>query len=109
MASKREILNKIRILITQSFKTPKQAFHFFDKNKDGYLNKKELKKLVKNAKVSGLISGIVAGKMLDGLDSDKNKKFDWTEFKNAVDSLVGEGVKEENKSIAAKKAKSKKK
>ena len=105
MASKREILDKIRILITQKFKTPKEAFNFFDKNKDGYLNKKELKKLVKNAKINRLISGIVASKMIDGLDADKNKKFDWLEFKAAVDSLVSEGVKKENKKAAAKKNK----
>ena len=94
MASKKEILNKIRILITQKFETPEEAFNFFDKNKDGYLSKKELKKLVKDARVSKLISGMVASKMLKGLDKDKNKKFDWTEFKAAVDSLVKEEKKD---------------
>ena len=97
MASKKEILNKIKILITQSFDTPEEAFKYFDKNEDGYLSKKELKKLVKSAKVGRLISGIVASKMLSGLDKDKNKKFDWTEFKAAVDSLIAEGVKKEKK------------
>ena len=97
MANKKKILNKIRILITQKFDSPEAAFKFFDKNEDGFLEKKELKKLVKTAKVSGLISGMVAGKMIKGLDKDKNKKFDWTEFKSAVDSLLSEAVKEENK------------
>lgn len=97
MASKKEILNKIKILITQKFDTPLAAFEFFDKNKDGYLTKKELKKLVKQAKVSKLISGVVASKMIEGLDADKNKKFDWQEFKQAVDKLVKEGVQAENK------------
>jgi len=95
MASKKEILAKIRILITQKFNTPNEAFNFFDKNQDGFLTKKELKKLVKEAKVSRLISGIVAGKMIKGLDKDQNKKFDWNEFKIAVDDLIAEGLKKE--------------
>ncbi len=95
MASKKEILSKIRILITQSFESPEEAFHFFDKNSDGYLTAKELKKLVKSAKVSSLISGVVASKMIQGLDKDKNKKFDWNEFKKAVDDLIKQGLKSE--------------
>ena len=101
MANKKEILNKIRILITQQFSSPLDAFNFFDKNQDGYLTKKELKKLVKSAKVSGLISGLVATKMIEGLDTDKNKKFNWQEFKQAVDNLIKEGIKSKEK--AAKK------
>jgi len=97
MASKKEILAKIRILITQKFETPEEAFSFFDKNQDGYLNKKELKKLIRKAEVGRLISGLVAGKMLDGLDKDKNKKFDWKEFKAAVEDLISQGIKAEKK------------
>jgi len=104
MPSKKEVLAKIRILITQGFETPEAAFRFFDKNQDGYLEKKELKKLVRKAKVGRLISGIVAGKMIKGLDKDKNKKFDWAEFKASVDKLISDGLKEEKKeSIKAKK------
>lgn len=95
MASKKGILKKIRILITQGFETPEAAFSFFDKDQDGFLSKKELKKLVKKAKISRLISGLVAGKMIEGLDADKNKKFDWKEFKAAVADLISEGIKEE--------------
>lgn len=95
MASKREVLEKIRILITQSYASPEDAFSFFDRNKDGYLSKTELKKLVKKAKVNSLISGVVAGKMIEALDKDDNKKFDWSEFKKAVDDLLKEGLAEE--------------
>lgn len=102
MASKKQILAKIRILITQKFKSPEEAFSFFDKNEDGYLEKKELKKLVRKAKVGRLISGIVAGKMISGLDKDKNKKFDWTEFKASVDKLISDGLKEEKKATKKK-------
>ena len=88
MASKKEILKKIRILITQKFSTPKEAFEFFDKDGDGYLKKKELVKLINAAKVNSWISGMVANQMIAGLDADKNKKFDWREFKKAVDKLI---------------------
>jgi len=98
MASKKEILNKIRILITQKFDDPKAAFDFFDKNGDGYLTKKELKSLVKKSKVNGFLSGIVASKMIEGLDKNKDKKFNWQEFKKAADDLIAKGLKEEKKS-----------
>jgi len=94
MSTKKEIFKKLRILITQKFKDPKEAFDFFDKNSDGYLSKKELKKLVKESKVNGFLSGIVASKMIEGLDQNKDKKFNWQEFKKAVDDLVAQGVKE---------------
>lgn len=97
MASKKEILNKIRILITQKFDDPQAAFEFFDKNGDGYLSKKELKSLVKKSKVNGFLSGIVAAKMIEGLDKNKDKKFNWPEFKKAVEDLIAQGVKAEKK------------
>lgn len=88
MASKKQILNKVKILLTQSFDDPQKAFKFFDKNKDGHLNKKELKSLLKSAGVGGFISNIAAKQMIKGLDKSKDKKLDWTEFKKAVDSLL---------------------
>jgi len=95
MASKKEIFQKVRILITQEFNSPEEAFKFFDKNQDGFLEKKELKKLIKKAKVNRFITGIVAKKMIEGLDKDKDKKFNWQEFKIAVDHLITEGLKTE--------------
>ena len=88
MASKKEILGKIRILITQSFNNPEDAFNFFDKNGDGYLEYKEVKKLVKKAKVSGYLSSIVANKIIRGLDKDVNKKLNWKEFSKATKELL---------------------
>ncbi len=97
MASKKVILNKLRILITQEFDSAEAAFQFFDKNEDGYLTKKELKKLIKKAKVNSLLSGVVADTMISGLDKDKDKRFNWQEFKAASASLIEEGLsKEEN-------------
>lgn len=88
MASKKEILNKIRILISTQFDDPKEAFKFFDKNKDGSLNKKEIKKLLKSAKVSGLLRSIVATKIIEGLDKNKGKKVEWPEFETIVKDLM---------------------
>ena len=88
MASKKEILGKIRILITQKFDNPEDAFNFFDKNGDGYLEYGEVKKLVKKAKVSGYLSSIVANKIIRGLDKDTNKKLNWKEFSKATKALL---------------------
>lgn len=88
MASKKEILSKIKILISTQFNDPKEAFDFFDANKDGALNKKELKKLLKSAKVSGLMRSIVASKIIEGLDKNKGKKVEWTEFETIVKDLM---------------------
>ena len=88
MASKKEILSKIQILISTQFDDPKAAFDFFDKNKDGSLNKKEIKKLLKSAKVSGLLRSIVASKIIEGLDKNKGKKVEWTEFQSIVKDLM---------------------
>jgi len=88
MASKKEILGKVKILLTQTFQKPEDAFAFFDKDGDQKLSKKELKALIKSAKVNGFISGIAAGQMMKGLDKSGDKKLNWAEFKKAVDSLM---------------------
>lgn len=90
MASKKEILGKIRILITQQFDDPQEAFNFFDKNGDGYLTKTELVALVKSAKVNRFLSKVVAKTILSGLDKDKNEKLNWKEFSKAVKVLLSE-------------------
>lgn len=90
MASKKKILNKIKILITQTFDNPQKAFSFFDKDSNGKLTKKELRHLIKNAGVNGFISGVAASKMVKGLDKSGDSELDWQEFKKAVDSLLKE-------------------
>lgn len=49
MATKEIILNKIQILISNSFKTPQEAFALFDNDKDGKLSKKEISELLKKS------------------------------------------------------------
>ena len=91
MASKKQILNKLKILITQQFDSPEKAFHFFDKDQDGNLSGSELKKLISEADVSSFLSGIVANRLISELDEDKDKKFNWGEFRKAVKKLMKEG------------------
>ncbi len=88
MASKKEVLNKIKILITQNFENPEDAMNFFDKNKDGSLEYGEIKKLVKDAEVNRFLSGVVATKIIEGLDKDDDEKLDWNEFKKATKTLL---------------------
>ena len=90
MASKKQILNKLKILITQRFPSPEAAFHFFDKNGDGKMTAEELKSLIAEADVSRFLSGIVASKLLAELDADKDRSFNWQEFRKAVKKLLGE-------------------
>jgi len=90
MASKKQILNKIKILITQKFENPEDAFAFFDKKGDGYLEKKELVTLVKEAKVNRFLSGAVASALIKELDKDKDAKLDWQEFRKAAKKLIAE-------------------
>ena len=90
VASKKQILNKLRILITQKFDDPEQAFKFFDKNSDGKLSSGELKKLIADAEVNRFLSGIVANKLLDELDADQDRRFDWQEFRKAIKKLIVE-------------------
>ena len=87
MASKKEIVNKIKILISTKYNDPKDAFDFFDKNKDGALSKTEIKKLLKSAKVSGLLRSIVASKIIEGLDKNKGKKVEWSEFQSIIKDI----------------------
>ncbi len=87
MASKKTILKKIQIVITNHFDTPEAAFDFFDKNGNGKLNKKEIVKLLKQAEISGFIRGIVSTKLIEGYDKDGDGYINWKEFKAAVNEI----------------------
>lgn len=87
MSNKANILNKIRILITNHFETPEDAFAFFDENGDGKLEKKEIAKLLKEAEINGFIRGIVASRLIEGYDLNGDGFIDWTEFKAALDEI----------------------
>jgi len=87
MSSKKEILNKIKILITQSFDYQEDAFSFFDKNESGTLSKKEIVSLLKKAKISRFLRGIIANKLIQGYDESGDKQIGWKEFKKAVKEM----------------------
>ena len=73
MGAKEDILNKIQILITNHFKTPEEAFAFFDKDGDSKLTKGEITELLKKAEISGFIRGMVSSKLVEGYDKSKDE------------------------------------
>ncbi|QFZ53440.1 EF-hand domain-containing protein [Oceanihabitans sp. IOP_32] len=87
MSTKDEILKKVQILITHHFKTPEDAFRFFDENGDGKLSKKEVKNLLKEAEINGFIRGLVSSKLIEGYDKDNDGYINWEEFKAAISEI----------------------
>ncbi|MEE9348514.1 MAG: EF-hand domain-containing protein [Flavobacteriaceae bacterium] len=87
MASKKEILRKIKIVLTQNFESEEAAFAFFDKDKDGKLSKKEIVSLLKEAKISSFLRGIVSKKLIETYDEDGDAKVNWKEFKKAIKKM----------------------
>ncbi len=84
MTTEESILNKIQILITNHFKTPQEAFEFFDTDNDRKLNKGEIVKLLREAEINGFLRGIVSSKLIEGYDKNQDDLIDWEEFKMAV-------------------------
>ena len=87
MGTKENILRKIRILITNQFDSPEEAFKFFDSDKDGRLRKSEIKKMLRSAEVNGFLRGIVANELLKGYDKSSDDTINWEEFKVAIAEL----------------------
>lgn len=84
MTTEEAILNKVQILITNHFKTPEEAFSFFDADSSGKLNKSEIVALLKQAEISGFIRGLVGSKLIEGYDKGDDQMIDWQEFQAAV-------------------------
>lgn len=87
MGAKENILRDIHILISTKFKSPEDAFVAFDKDKDGSLNKDEIKDLLKEAGVNSFLRGLVAGEMIKGYDKSCDDKINKEEFKVAIAEL----------------------
>ncbi|MDL5513554.1 EF-hand domain-containing protein [Arenibacter sp. M-2] len=87
MATKDMILDKIQILITNKFKTPEEAYNFFDEDGDGKLKKSEIVELLKKAEISGFLRGIVSSKLIEGYDKSGDELIDWEEFKAAIGKI----------------------
>jgi Ca2+-binding EF-hand superfamily protein len=82
--TKEKILENIEVLMRAKFETPKQAFNYFDEDKDGFLTKTDFKNLLKQAKVSVLIRGLVAEFMMKSFDQNNDKTVSWKEFQAAI-------------------------
>jgi len=89
MASKEEILEKIKILVVREFDDPNDAFNFFDKDSDGVLNRNEIKALLKEAKINRFLQGIVADALIKELDNSDDEQLGWAEFDSAIAKLIG--------------------
>lgn len=90
MASSKEqqILDKIKIVITQQFETADAAFAYFDKDSDGKLNRSEITELLKKAEINRFLQGVVTAKLVEKFDESDNEFIEWSEFEEAVAKLV---------------------
>lgn len=87
MGAKENILRDIHTLISKEFSTPEEAFLNFDKDKDGALNKDEIKDLLKEAGVNSFLRGLVAEEMIKGYDKSGDETINYEEFKVAIAEL----------------------
>ena len=82
--TKEKILVNIESLMRSKFSEPREAFDYFDEDNDGNLTKSDFKKLLKEAKVSALIRGLVAEFMMQSFDANGDGLVSWEEFQAAI-------------------------
>ncbi len=82
--TKEQIVTNIENLMKSKFSSPREAFDYYDTNKDGSLTKSDFKILLKEAKVSFLIRGVVAEFMMQNFDANKDGLVSWQEFQTAI-------------------------
>ncbi len=82
--TKEKILINIEKLMRSKFSVPKDAFNYYDSDKDGFLTKADFKILLKEAKVSALIRGLVAEFMMQSFDANNDNLVSWIEFQEAI-------------------------
>ena len=82
--TKEKILVNIESLMRSKFSEPREAFDYFDEDNDGNLTKSDFKKLLKEAKVSALIRGLVAEFMMQSFDANDDGLVSWEEFQAAI-------------------------
>lgn len=82
--SRAKIIKNIETLMRSKFTHPKEAFDYYDSDKDGELTKNDFKDLLKEAEVSALIRGLVAEFMLQSFDADGDGTVSWEEFQAAI-------------------------
>ncbi len=84
LGQRKKILKNIENLMRSKFTEPKDAFDFYDEDKDGFLTKNDFKKLLQQADVSVLIRGLFAEFMLQSFDKNGDNLVDWNEFQAAI-------------------------
>ena len=89
--TKEKILINIESLMRSKFTNPKEAFNYYDSDKDGFLAKADFKILLKEAGVSSLIRGLVAEFMMKSFDQNNDNLVSWNEFQEAIKES---GIKE---------------
>jgi Ca2+-binding EF-hand superfamily protein len=82
--TREKILENIEVLMRSKFETPQEAFMYYDSDKDGLLSKTDFKNLLKEAKVSVLIRGLVAEFMMNSFDQNNDNTVSWEEFQEAI-------------------------
>lgn len=82
--TKEKILRNIEELMRSKFSDPREAFDYYDADEDGYLTKEDFKILLKEAKVSVLIRGLVAEFMMKSFDANQDELVSWEEFQAAI-------------------------
>jgi Ca2+-binding EF-hand superfamily protein len=87
MIAEESVLRKIRILITNQFDSPEEAFRFFNSEKKGRLKKFEIKKMLRAAVINDFIGDNVASELLKGHDVSSDDTINWEEFKVAIAAL----------------------
>lgn len=88
MSSKKEIVEKIKILIHRQFENPQEAFEYFDKDADGALDRGEIKDLLKEAKINRFLAPLVSDKIIEALDESDDEALAWDEFEGVLDKLT---------------------
>ena len=89
--TKEKILINIETLMRSKFTNPKDAFNYYDSDKDGFLTKDDFKILLKEAGVNSIIRGLVAEFMMKSFDQNNSKTVSWLEFQEAIKES---GIKE---------------
>jgi Ca2+-binding EF-hand superfamily protein len=87
MIAEESVLRKIRILITNQFDSPEEAFRFFNSEKKGRLKKFEIKRMLRAAVINGFIRDAVANELLKGYDISSDDTINWEEFKVSIAAL----------------------
>ncbi len=86
--TKEKILINIENLMRLKFNTAREAFDYYDDDKDGELTKKNFKQLLKEAQINKMIRGLVAEFMINEFDTSKTRTVNWNEFKKVAYNLV---------------------